>query len=215
MDTIHDLGGMQGFGPIDTASGPFDEDWERRMFALARLTYGPDWTIDWWRHIIERIPPAAYLSMSYFEKWCLTYLTGFVSSGVFTAEEVIAGHTETRQPAPEPGGLDGARARLRRAARRFDRALNEAPRFAPGDTVRTATHIAANHTRLPRYARGRLGTVIAHRGAHVLPDASAEGREMAQHLYTVAFAAPELWGAGADSRDSVTLDLWESYLGPA
>jgi nitrile hydratase len=50
----------------------------------------------------------------------------------------------------------------------------------------------------------------------VLPDASAHGKgDMPQHLYTVRFAARELWGERASPRDSVHLDLWESYLEPA
>ena len=74
----------------------------------------------------------------------------------------------------------------------------------------------AGHTRLPRYARGKTGSIVSHHGAHVLPDASAHGKgDMPQHLYTVRFAARELWGERANPRDSVHLDLWESYLEPA
>ena len=74
----------------------------------------------------------------------------------------------------------------------------------------------AGHTRLPRYARGKAGSIVSHHGAHVLPDASAHGKgDMPQHLYTVRFAARELWGECANPRDSVHLDLWESYLEPA
>ncbi|MFQ5624463.1 MAG: SH3-like domain-containing protein [Paracoccaceae bacterium] len=49
----------------------------------------------------------------------------------------------------------------------------------------------------------------------MLPDRGAAGEHVGEHLYTVAFAAPELWGAGADPRDRVFLDLWESYLDAA
>jgi hypothetical protein len=78
--------------------------------------------------------------------------------------------------------------------------------------VRTHDRMPSGHTRLPRYARGASGTVIAHRGCHLLPDEGAKGREVGDHLYTVSFAAPELWGAEANPRDTVALDLWESYL---
>ena len=72
-----------------------------------------------------------------------------------------------------------------------------------------------NHTRLPRYARDTRGTIIAHHGCHFLPDEGAKGNHVGDHLYTVCFAAAELWGPEANPRDTVTLDLWERYLVPA
>jgi nitrile hydratase len=69
------------------------------------------------------------------------------------------------------------------------------------------------HTRRPGYTWGKTGTVVAGHGAMVFPDARAERRrEPAQYLYTVAFAARELWGADADPAATVHVDLFESYL---
>ncbi len=69
------------------------------------------------------------------------------------------------------------------------------------------------HTRLPRYARGKTGVVEAVRGAFVFPDTSAHGQgEAPQWLYTVRFAARELWGADAEPNASVTIDAFEPYL---
>ena len=93
-------------------------------------------------------------------------------------------------------------------------ALTE-PAFAVNQSVRTRRHMPSNHTRLPRYARDRRGTIIAHHGCHALPDEGAKGNHVGEHLYTVCFAAAELWGPEANPRDTVTLDLWESYLVPA
>jgi nitrile hydratase len=71
------------------------------------------------------------------------------------------------------------------------------------------------HTRLPRYVRGRKGTVVSDNGNHHLPDARAkDGSILMQRLYTVAFTAQELWGETANPRDSIRLELWESYLEP-
>jgi nitrile hydratase len=90
------------------------------------------------------------------------------------------------------------------------------PRFAIGQRVRARNAQPEGHTRLPRYARGKIGTILRHHGGHVLPDAGAHGKgDAPQHLYTVSFAARELWGEAANARDSVNLDLWESYLEPA
>ena len=71
----------------------------------------------------------------------------------------------------------------------------------------------AGHTRLPRYVRGRTGTVSGIHGNHVLPDSTAHDRgDDAQPLYSVRFSATELWGNDAPNRDCLFIDLWESYL---
>jgi nitrile hydratase len=55
--------------------------------------------------------------------------------------------------------------------------------------------------------------IVAQRGVHVFPDSHAHGKgEDPRPLYTVRFAARELWGEAANPRDSVCLDLWEPYL---
>ncbi|HWA59818.1 MAG TPA: SH3-like domain-containing protein, partial [Caulobacteraceae bacterium] len=91
-----------------------------------------------------------------------------------------------------------------------------APRFAAGDTVRARVMNPVGHTRLPRYVRGREGVVTRLHGAHVFPDSNAHFHgEAPQPLYTVRFAARELWGPDAGRRDAVYLDLWEPYLEPA
>lgn len=69
------------------------------------------------------------------------------------------------------------------------------------------------HTRLPRYARGKLRRVEAVQGFHVLPDSSAHGRgEAPEWLYTVVFEARELWGRDGETTGTVSIDAWESYL---
>lgn len=212
MRRVHDLGGKEGYGSIDTRTVIFGTEWEGRMWALAKHVSGPDWTLDWWRHIVERLDPEVYLSIPYFEKWCLTYMNGLISSGVFRADEVVSGHTDTHQEPRPPSGQEGALQRLRANEVFFDRPIDTPPAFAIGDSVLTCPEMTNSHTRLPLYAQDKRGEVVAYHGAHVFPDRSAEGVEEGQHLYTVAFTAQELWGADADSRDSVTLDLWESYF---
>jgi nitrile hydratase len=50
-------------------------------------------------------------------------------------------------------------------------------------------------------------------GAHVFADRHAHGEgEAPQWLYTVAFAATELWGSDARSGDRISVDAWEPYL---
>jgi nitrile hydratase len=86
-------------------------------------------------------------------------------------------------------------------------------RFQPGDLVRARPVDPAHHTRLPRYARGHLGRVEHVQPASPLPDDRARGvpSPRVEPVYTVRFAAKDLWGAG---EHTVTVDLWESYLEP-
>ncbi|HKY95566.1 MAG TPA: SH3-like domain-containing protein, partial [Kiloniellales bacterium] len=110
-----------------------------------------------------------------------------------------------------------SRAQAERAVRtphRYDRPSNRAPLYKVGQGVRALPLGTPGHTRLPGYARGRAGRVTHLRGHHVLPDASARGQEVAEPLYTVAFAAAELWPEAAHRKDEVMIDLWESYLEP-
>jgi nitrile hydratase len=89
-------------------------------------------------------------------------------------------------------------------------------RFAVGDAVVTRNDHPRGHTRLPRYARGRRGVVVARYGTQVFADTSAHGLgEQPQPLYCVRFEARELWGSAASATEAIHIDLWESYLRPA
>ncbi len=174
------------------------------------------WNIDAGRHSVESLPPAEYLSMTYYEKWLASLVNLSVDAGLITRDEVASG-----RPAP---GADKATVPVTAGAfleflpkgRPSVREVNTAPAFAIGDRVRTARHMHSGHTRLPRYMRDCVGEIVLHHGAHVLPDVSATlAGDAPQHLYTVRFTARELWGKDASENLSVTADLWESYLAPA
>ena len=99
----------------------------------------------------------------------------------------------------------------RRTSARRD--IPVSPRFKVGQRVRARNIHPTGHTRLPRYARGKLGTIVTDRGVFVFPDTNAHFQgEKPQHLYSVRFAARELWGEQASPRDSVHLDMWDDYL---
>src|SRR4029077_9627175 len=77
----------------------------------------------------------------------------------------------------------------------FSRTPTGPARYALGQRERTIAVQAAHHTRLPAYARGKVGIVERVHGAHVFPDTNAQGLgESPQWLYTVAFDEQELWG---------------------
>lgn len=215
MDGAHDLGGKEGFGPIDVNERgvPFHYAWEGRMWSIGMLTEAADWTIDWWRHVRELIEPADYLTRPYFDQWMQTQTAAMIDSGILTLEEIASGNGV---PAPRVTGSPIQRSAVLDTvasfAKDYSRQIDVPPTFAEGDRVCARLMGATGHTRLPAYVRGRVGVIHTHHGAHVLPEASARGTERAEHLYSVAFKAETLWPEALGRPDRVYLDLWESYL---
>lgn len=219
MDGVHDLGGVEGFGPVPVeADEPvFHHAWEGRMMAIRLLMgFWGKWNIDANRHSLERLPPADYLSWTYYEKWAAGLVDISVAAGLLTREEVADGAPDENTPRLTPPVDAAGFLAFLPKGRPSARAIDAAPEFAVGDRVRTARHGHAGHTRLPRYLRGFEGEIVRHHGAHVFPDAAATlTGEAPQHLYAVRFSAADIWGTGGEAGHSVTADLWESYLAPA
>jgi nitrile hydratase subunit beta len=216
-NTIHDMGGMQGFGPVvaEPSEPPFHETWEGRVLAMQRaMGYTGLWTIDGGRASIETLPPLAYLAASYYERWFLGLERRVIAYGLVGEDEIAAGRSL------RPGRrlnrkltLDDAKANRYGS---FARPAAGPARFKPGDAVQTRNMNPATHTRLPRYARGKHGTIEAIRGCHVFPDSAATGAgDNPQWLYTVVFPARELWGEEADPAVRVSVEAFEPYLAPA
>ena len=218
MNGVHDMGGMQGMGPLQAELDEpvFHATWEARAFAL-NMASGAwrKWNIDASRHEIELLPPADYLRMSYYEKWTARLEELLVKAGLVTREEILSGKPAagSRKASP-PLTADKVPFVLRSGAA-AKRDVPAAPRFHAGQRVRARNMHPAGHTRLPRYARGKLGTVDRDHGAYVFPDTNAHFLgEKPQHVYSVRFSARELWGQQAPAQDSVYLDLWDDYLEP-
>ena len=221
MDGIHDLGGKEGYGPIevDDDESPFHEDWEGREWGMAQCARTPGITIDWWRHCRELIMPEDYLGRPYFDSWAQTDFSTYIEAGWISEEEISAGKSLSKDT---DYGRPAVAMTLKQVlqedhdhAVRFDAEIETPPVFAVGQAVIASRHGKSGHTRLPQYARGRQGTVHAYNGAHVFPDLSAQGEEVHQHCYSVMFEASELWPEAQWSQDKVYLDLWESYLAEA
>jgi nitrile hydratase subunit beta len=220
MNGVHDLGGMQGFGPVEVepAEPVFHADWEAVMYAAAGrlLNSGVLANLDEFRHGIERMDPARYLASSYYERWFASVTTLLDEHGLVTAAELDARAAALAadpalpvatgvpvQPSPGPG-------------HRFRRPGAATPRFTPGDAVCTRLIQPRGHTRLPRYVRGKPGMIHLVHGPMVFPDTNAHGLgENPQTLYNVRFEAADLWGESAEEHTAVYIDLWESYLLPA
>ena len=221
MDGVHDLGGKQGYGPIEVEKEhvPFHHDWEGREWGIAQCARTPGITIDWWRHCRELIMPVDYLDRPYYDSWAQTDFSTYLEAGWLSLEDIVKASAESlgeraREQMPALT-LEQVLQEDREHAFRFDAEIDEAPAFSVGQAVVTASHGHAGHTRLPQYARGRRGVIHAHHGAHVYPDRSAAGIEEHQHCYSVMFEASELWAEAAGSPDKVYLDLWQDYLSPA
>ncbi|MDQ0390732.1 nitrile hydratase subunit beta [Labrys monachus] len=219
MNGAQDLGGMMGFGPIapEKDESLFHAPWERRALAVT-LAMGATgaWPLDAGRYARETLPPAEYLTSSYYEIWIKALAKLVVARGLASEAELAEGRA-VGPPAPVKRVLRAADVPAALAAgTRCDRPATRPARFAGGDVVRARNEHKLTHTRLPRYARGRLGTVVAAHTMFVLPDTNAHDEgENPEWLYTVKFAGTELWGPQADPALTVMLDLWESYLDPA
>lgn len=217
-NTIHDMGGMHGFGPVEPEPNEpvFHAEWEGRVLAMQRaMGYTRLWTIDGGRASLETLPPLDYLRSSYYRRWFLGLEKRLIAHGLVGEDEIKAGKSL------RPGRglnrkltLDDVPNTTKRG--NFERPAPAPARFRAGDRVRTGNINPETHTRLPRYARGKLGLVEAVRGCHVYPDTAAIGAgDNPQWVYTVVFSGRELWGEEADPSINVSIEAFEPYLEPA
>ena len=219
MNGIHDMGGMEGMGPIerDKNEPVFHARWESRIFALRRaMRLWRNFNSKSSRYHVELIPAEEQLRLSYYARFVVAFSELLVEGGFVTAEEILKGKPARRSPKAVPPLkaemvpdflAKGAPAR---------RNVVVAPLFETGQTVRGRNINPIGHTRLPRYARGKIGTVDRDHGVFIFPDTNVAGLgEKPQHVYSVRFAARELWGEQASPKDSGYIDMWDDYLEPA
>lgn len=220
MNGVHDLGGMQDMGPIQHEKNEpvFHARWEGRIYAMNRAL-GPwrKWNIDSSRWVKELIPAADYFRMSYYERWYAGLVKLLVDSKLVTQAEIESGKpARGSQKTTPPLSPDQLVATFTKAAFEGRDRAGAPPRFQAGQRVRARNMNPTGHTRLPRYARGRFGTIARDHGVFVLPDTNATFLgENPQHVYSVRFAARELWGEQAAPQDAVYIDMWDTYLEPA
>jgi nitrile hydratase beta subunit len=202
MDGIHDLGAMEGFGPVEPEPGEpvFHFDWERRAFGLTFASFGLGLSNGGqFRHSIERMDATHYLTSRYYEHWLTAVATRAVETGLLAHDDLEAragGPFPLSRPVLAPTITDEQRA--------------VAPRFAVGDSVRVRNVDTRGHTRCPRYVRGRAGTVVRVDPASPVPDIeahTADGAAHAEPVYSVRFELGD--------NACVHVDLWDAYLEPA
>jgi len=217
VNGVHDMGGMHGMGPIEYEKDEpvFHAPWEGRVFALnVAMGAWRKWNIDASRHGIEQLPPADYLRMSYYAKWFTRLVALMLKHGLITEQEIA--NCGPNGPKLTPPFTAAKVAETLGKGGPYTRDIPAAPRFRTGQSIRARNLNPSGHTRLPRYVRGRVGAIERDHGIFVFPDTNAQFLgEKPQHLYSVRFAARELWGEQASANDSVYLDLWDDYLEPA
>jgi len=219
MNGIHDCGGMDGMGPVKVEKDEpvFHADWEARTFGLNwAIGMNGWWNQDEYRHAMEDRPVMDYMRDTYYEKWLYGLERLLVEKGVFTRDQLNSAKTLGTQTVPA-----GATPALTvekvpvivRDGFSFRRNEEAKPRFKAGDKVRARNINIKGHTRLPRYARDKIGVIVEDRGVFSFNDSAAnEGDERPQHVYSVKFTAQELWGGNASARDTLCLDLWDEHM---
>ncbi|MBK8050036.1 MAG: nitrile hydratase subunit beta [Anaerolineales bacterium] len=228
MNGVYDLGGVQGFGPIESSNsgeesglGHFHEDWEKRILGMALWVVGSGMPLEYMRYCRERQFPKNYFDRSYYETWLYGLVLALIEQGEVTAEEMIRRGLITQEE------LDMAIS-LRQDALAGPSILQARemtpPQFKVGDAVRTIVQRPSGHTRETRYSRGMMGVIehvydgndVGEIEARTFADARGTSLEKIERpLYTVRFRGSELWGDFAEDNTYVNVNMWEDYLEPA
>ncbi|HEY2681924.1 MAG TPA: nitrile hydratase subunit beta [Steroidobacteraceae bacterium] len=202
-----DLGGREESRRVvpEPDGAQFHAPWEARAMALT-VAMGASglWNIDESRAARETLPD--YERLSYYQIW-LDALQKLVDErGILREPSPLA--PRMLRAADVAGVLKKGAPTLRTSTR--------APRFKLKDRIRTIGGDLPHHTRLPHYARDKLGRIERIHGMHVFPDSNAHGGgESPQWLYTVCFESGELFGGEGAREALISIDAFESYLGPA
>ena len=216
MNGVHDMGGMECFGPIELEKDEllFHNAWERRVLAMT-LAMGATgtWTLEKSRFARESLPPAYYLSAGYYRIWLAALEELLIEYQLIDSAELELGKSLcTALPLKRVLRADAVQFVLAAGAP-VNRPAQTPARFQVGDAVTVINQHSPAHTRSPNYIKGHVGVIHRIHGCHVFADANATDMgEDPQWLYNVTFAASELWGAARVQAGSVHVDCWEPYL---
>ena len=224
MNGVHDLGGTVGLGPVapvnEQEEPVFYSDWERRVFALLVPSLLAGINLDEFRHGIERMHPAEYLSSRYYEHWLHTIEKNLMEKGVLDPKELeervryYKENPEAALPDREDAEQTKMLLEIMRTGASTKMPKNAEPAFKPGQPVQVRNYHPSGHTRLARYLRGKHGVVERVYDSFVFPDTNSKGEgENPQFVYCVRFDAQEVWGPEtSEPNETIYFDLWEPYL---
>jgi nitrile hydratase len=194
----------------------FHARWEGRITAIfSALGALRKWNGDFGRQAREFLPPAVYLALDYHQLRYAQVVELLAGSGLVTRAEIKSGKPAKGTQKAVPPLTAGSVAAWFVNGNPKKRDVAVAPKFQVGQRVRARNINPPTHTRLPRYARGKFGTIERDHGVFVFPDSNAQGLgEQPQRVYSVRFAARELWGEQAKAKDTVIVAVWDEYLEP-
>ncbi|MBP1154148.1 MULTISPECIES: nitrile hydratase subunit beta [unclassified Paenibacillus] len=231
MNGIHDVGGMDGLGPVEWEENEpvFHRPWEGRLRAIHMLASKKHkfYHLDESRSTLERIHPVYYMGSSYYQLWLLRTESLLIQKGVLAEEELNERMAQLSPDYTPQSHLQPYRT-IRPMISPSDRKVvidttsgskqpNESiqPKFSPGTVVTAKMISPLGHTRIPRYVRGKQGVIDSIHGIFTLPDAKVHaGIDLYQTVYRVRFEAQHLWGKDASPKDKLYIELWEDYLEP-
>lgn len=239
MRLQHYLGGLENLGPVWTETQVFVEPWETRIFgihtammALSSQLSLPEtsskfdtiWTWASLRTGAEGMNPFDYFKFRYYEKWLGGISQYFISESYITEAELDELTefylNEPDQPMPS-GGTSDVDDRIVQYLLEGDSPLSDngpAPMFSKGDTVVIGNPPTVEHTRLPGFLRGHVGTIeTVYKGNYgYLTDTGPDGIGSPMPVYCVAFDPQELWPGNAEPNFTLYADLYSAYVaGPA
>ena len=105
MNGIHDMGGMEGFGPIVTEKDEpvFHAEWEGRIMGMTLATLAQGfYNVDEIRQETERMAPVEYLTSDYYTHWLHTAEELLIQKGFITREELRAKQAELAEKGDAP-----------------------------------------------------------------------------------------------------------------
>lgn len=227
MNGIHDVGGMDGFGPIEREENEpvFRESWEGRMRGIHTIVSKKHriYNTDEGRYGVERVDPVFFLGASYNQIWLLRTEKLLIEKGVLTEQEIeermsslfpkrYTSHLQQHRDLAPP-----IRSKQRKMVLPHTSGPSQAgdarPKYGPGTIVKVRVSSPLGHTRVPRYVRGRQGVIVNIHGSFPVPDIKVhEGATVYQPVYLVCFEARELWGEDASPKDKLYIEMWEDYL---
>ena len=161
------------------------------------------------------------MRFSYYEKWLAGLTDLLVAKSIVTPEELTSLSAQPAAPELQQRRLPAAKvaAVLSSGGPTLREEAGNGIAFELGQKLRVRRSgnlaVAGGHSRLPAYVMGQVGTIITLHGNHVFPDSNAyRAGEAPEPLYTLSFAANDLWEDVESDQDQVMLDLWHSYLEP-
>jgi len=198
MDSLHDLGGRQGFGRVNYPDQPHAETWEPVVRALSACALRNHvYNMDEFRHAIERMAPRHYVTAPYYERHLTAVATLLVEKGLVTQEELaaLAGGAFPLAAPIGPGRLPAV-----------------PQSFGIGETVRVKNEYVPGHVRMPGYIRGKTGVVVGISPPYPFPDAAGHGMQAPMEpTYDVRFRSRDLWPDSCD--DTMNhVGVFQSYL---